>query len=405
MEIITLIIGIIVGIAAASLLLGKKADEAARLARSEGQVELARLTERLDAEKRLSAEKIAILAEAKEELSNQFKALASDILEDKSKRFTEQNQTNISQLLEPLKVKLTEFKGKVEEVYFQEGKERSALAEQVKSLMALNRQLSDDAHNLTLALKGSNKAQGNWGEMILEKILESSGLRKGLEYDVQGSHTLEDGSRLQPDVVIHLPGERHIVIDSKVSLLAYEEYMNADEAQREPALKRHLDSIRAHIKGLSEKNYQDIHGVKSLDFVIMFIPLEPAFMLASANDSALWQDAWKRNILLVSPGTLLFVLRTVAHLWRQEQQNKNAQEIAKRGAELYDKLAGFVDDLKTLGSRLGQAQKSYDDACGKFYSGKGNVIRQAEMLKDHGIKPGKSLPAELIDGGEDSALI
>jgi DNA recombination protein RmuC len=241
--------------------------------------------------------------------------------------------------------------------------------------------------------------------MILEKILESSGLRKGVEYDVQGSHTLADGSRLQPDVVIHLPGERHIVIDSKVSLIAYEEYMNAEEVQREPALKRHLDSVRAHIKGLSEKNYQDIHGVKSLDFVIMFIPLEPAFMLASANDSALWQDAWKRNILLVSPSTLLFVLRTVAHLWRQEQQNKNAQEIAKRGAELYDKLAGFVDDLKTLGSRLGQAQKSYDDACGKFYTGKGNVIRQAEMLKELGIKPGKSLPSELIDNREDDALI
>jgi len=331
MEIVTLIIGIIIGIAAAALLLRNKAADAAGFARSEGQIELARLTERLEAEKRQGAEKIALLQEAREQLSNQFKSLAADILEEKSKRFTEQNQANISQLLEPLQVKLTEFKGKVEEVYVQEGKERSALAEQVRQLMALNRQLSDDAHNLTLALKGSNKTQGNWGEMILEKILESSGLRKSLEYDLQDSHTRADGSRLQPDVVIHLPGEKHIVIDSKVSLTAYEEYMNADEMQRDAALKRHLDSVRGHIKGLSEKNYQDIHGVKSLDFVIMFIPLEPAFMLASANDSALWQDAWKRNILLVSPSTLLFVLRTVAHLWRQEQQNKNAQEIARRG--------------------------------------------------------------------------
>jgi DNA recombination protein RmuC len=404
MEIVTLIIGIIVGIAAAALLLRNKAAEAARFASSQCQIEIARLTERLDAEKRQGAEKIALVHEAREQLSNQFKALAADILEEKSKRFTEQNQTNLSQLLEPLKVKLTEFKGKVEEVYFQEGKERSALAEQVRQLMALNRQLSDDAHNLTLALKGSSKIQGNWGEMILEKILESSGLRKGIEYDLQDSHTLADGSRLQPDVVIHLPGEKHIVIDAKVSLVAYEEYMNADEMQRDGALKRHLESIRAHIKGLSEKNYQAIHGVKSLDFVIMFIPLEPAFMLASANDSTLWQDAWKRNILLVSPGTLLFVLRTVAHLWRQEQQNKNAQEIARRGAELYDKLVGFVDDLKTLGSRLGQAQKSYEDACGKFYNGKGNVIRQAEMLKELGIKPGKSLPAELLDDREEDAL-
>jgi len=405
MEIVTLIIGLIIGIAVTAFLLRQKAAEAARFARSECQVELARLTERLEAEKRQGAEKIALLHEAREQLSNQFKALAADILEEKSKRFTAQNQTNISQLLEPLQLKLTEFKGKVEEVYFQEGKERSALAEQVRQLMALNRQLSDDAHNLTLALKGSNKVQGNWGEMILEKILESSGLRKGLEYDLQESHTRADGSRLQPDVVIHLPNDKHIVIDSKVSLTAYEEYMTVDELQREAALKRHLDSVRAHMKGLSEKNYQDIHGIKSLDFVIMFIPLEPAFMLASANDSALWQDAWKRNILLVSPGTLLFVLRTVAHLWRQEQQNKNAQEIARRGAELYDKLVGFVDDLKTLGSRLGQAQKSYEDACGKFYSGKGNVIRQAEMLKELGIKPGKSLPVELLDESDDGCAV
>lgn len=446
MEIITIVISIAVGVAATAFLLGKKTDEAVRLARNEAEIELARLSERLDsstrdtarvrgelsalnerlaeesatvstlrqklaetatmleAEKRLGAEKLEVLTEAKEQLSNQFKALASEILEDKSKRFTEQNQANIGQLLEPLKTKLTEFQGKVEEVYLQEGKDRSALAEQVRHLMALNRQLSDDAHNLTRALKGSSKTQGNWGEMILEKILESSGLRKGLEYDVQESHTLHDGSRLQPDVVIHLPGERHIIIDSKVSLNAYEEYVNADsDHDREVALKRHLDSMRLHIKGLADKNYQDLHGIRSLDFVIMFIPIEPAFMLASSQDSELWQDAWKRNVLLVSPGTLLFVVRTVAHLWRQEQQNKNAQEIARRGAELYDKLAGFVDDLKGLGTRLDQARKSYDDACGKFYSGKGNVIRQAEMLKELGIKPGKSLPPELID--KDNALL
>ncbi len=404
--VITLVIGIGIGIASATVLLGKKAQDAARLARSEGQVEIARLAERLAAEQRHHLEKLALVNDAREQLSNQFKALAAEILEDKSKRFTEQNQANIGQLLEPLKLKLTEFQWKVEEVYLQEGKDRSALAEQVRGLMALNRQLSDDAHNLTRALKGSSKTQGNWGEMILEKILESSGLRKGFEYTVQESHSREDGSRVQPDVIINLPEERHIVIDAKVSLSAYEEHVNSDSDQaREITLKRHLDSIRVHIKGLAEKNYQDIHGVKSLDFVIMFIPVEPAFMLASAHDSDLWQDAWKRNILLVSPGTLLFVLRTVAHLWRQEQQNKNAQEIARRGAELYDKLVGFVDDLKGLGARLNQAQRSYDDACGKFYSGKGNVIRQAEMLRELGIKPGKSLPAELVDNNDDVALL
>lgn len=361
----------------------------------------------LDAERRQNDEKLALLNDAREQLSNQFKALANEILEEKSKRFTEQNQTNIGQLLEPLKVKLTEFQGKVEEVYVQEGKERSALAQQVKHLMDLNRQLSDDAHNLTRALKGSSKTQGNWGEMILERILESSGLRKGHEYDVQESHSRDDGSRVQPDVIIHLPEERHIVVDAKVSLNAYEEYVNAeDDAGREVAFRRHLGSVRSHIKELSDKNYHDIHGVKSLDFVLMFIPVEPAFMLAISQDNDLWQDAWKRNVLLVSPSTLLFVVRTVAHLWRQEQQNRNAQEIARRGAELYDKLVGFVDDLKGIGSRLAQAQRDYDNAYGKFVSGKGNVIRQAEMLKALGVKPGKSMPSEVLDAAmEEPSLL
>ena len=351
----------------------------------------------LDAERSQNDEKLALLNDAREQLSNQFKALANEILEEKAKRFTEQNQTNIGQLLEPLKVKLTEFQGKVEEVYVQEGKERSALAAQVKHLMDLNKQLSDDAHNLTRALKGSSKTQGNWGEMILEKILESSGLRKGYEYDVQESHTREDGGRAQPDVIIHLPEERHIVVDAKVSLNAYEEYVNAeDDAGRDVAFKRHLSSVRGHIKELSDKNYHDIHGVKSLDFVLMFIPVEPAFMLAISQDNEMWQDAWRRNVLLVSPSTLLFVVRTVAHLWRQEQQNRNAQEIARRGAELYDKLVGFVEDLRGIGNRLNQAKGEYDKAYGKFVEGRGNVIRQAELLKGLGVKPGKTMPTEVL---------
>lgn len=360
----------------------------------------------LEAERNQNNEKLALLNDAREQLSNQFKALANDILEEKSKRFTEQNQTNIGQLLEPLKVKLTEFQGKVEEVYVQEVKERSALASQVKHLMDLNRQLSDDANNLTRALKGSSKTQGNWGEMILEKILESSGLRKGCEYDVQESHTLPDGSRLQPDVIIHLPEERHIIVDAKASLNGYEEYVNAeDETGREMALKRHINSVRSHIKELSDKNYQDIHGVKSLDFVLMFIPIEPAFMLAISQDNEMWQDAWKRNVLLVSPSTLLFVVRTVAHLWRQEQQNRNAQEIARRGGELYDKLVGFVEDLKGIGNRLNQAQNDYEKAYGKFVGGKGNVIRQAELLKGLGVKPSKSMPTEILDEAMEEPVL
>ncbi len=364
--------------------------------------QVAELATALESERSQSAEKIELLKNAEEQLSNRFKTLASEILEDKTKRFTEQNKTNLDQLLEPLKVKITEFQGKVQEVYVQEGKDRSALAEQVKQLMALNNQLSKDAHNLTSALKGQAKAQGNWGELILERVLEASGLRKGHEYDVQESHTRADGSRAQPDVVVHLPEDRHLIVDAKVSLTAYEEHANAEtDHQRDTAMKRHLDSVRAHIKELSEKNYQQLYGLQSLDFVLMFIPVEPAFMLAISHDSDLWQNAWKKNVLLVSPSTLLFVVRTVAHLWRQEQQNRNAQDIASRGAELYDKLAGFVEDLDTLGNRLQQAQKAYDGAYNKFTGGRGNVIRQAEMLKELGVKPTKQFPQNLIDSALD----
>lgn len=270
--------------------------------------------------------------------------------------------------------------------------------------MDLNQSLSQDAKNLTRALKGSSKAQGNWGELVLERVLEASGLRKGEEYDVQESHTRDDGSRAQPDVVVHLPEDRHLVVDAKVSLTAYEDFASAEtEEDRQRAIKRHLDSIRAHIKGLSDKNYQALYGLKSLDFVLMFIPIEPAFMLGVTHDRELFMDAWQKNVLLVSPSTLLFVVRTVAHLWRQEAQNRNAQDIAKRGAELYDKLVGFVEDLESLGNRLHQAQKEYDAAHSKLTGGRGNVIRQAEMLKQLGVKPTKALPAALVEVATDEA--
>lgn len=364
--------------------------------------QISELTATLDSERSQNKEKLALLKNAEEQLANRFKALASEILDEKSKKFTDQNQDNLNKLLEPLKTKINEFQKQVHDVYVHEAKDRSALAEQVKQLMELNNQLSEDAHNLTRALKGQAKAQGNWGEQILERVLEVSGLRKGYEYDVQESHAREDGTRAQPDVVIHLPDDRHLVIDAKVSLNAYEMHANAEaDTEREAALKRHLESVRTHIKGLSEKNYQQLYGLKSLDFVLMFIPIEPAFMLAVSNDNELWHEAWKKNILLVSPSTLLFVVRTVAHLWRQEQQNRNAQDIANRGAELYDKLAGFVEDLDTLGSRLKQAQQAYDGAYNKFASGRGNVIRQAEMLKQLGVKPSKQLPQDVIDRAMD----
>ena len=366
--------------------------------------QIAALNTQLTQERSQNLEKIALLQNAREELSSQFKNLANDILEEKSKRFSEQNQQSLGQLLEPLKTRLQEFQGKVEQVYVQEGKDRSALAEQVRQLMELNRTVSQEANNLTRALKGSNKTQGTWGELILERVLETAGLRKGEEFDVQESHTTGDGKRLQPDVVLHLPEDRHLVIDAKATLVAYEDYANAeDDKHREAALKRHLDAVRAHIKGLSEKNYQDLYGLKSLDFVLMFIPIEPAFMLAVTHDRELFMDAWNKNVLLVSPSTLLFVVRTVASLWRQEAQNRNAQDIAKRGAELYDKLAGFVEDMESLGNRLGQAQKDYDGAISKLSTGRGNLIRQAEMLKKLGVKPNKALPTPMVEQANDAA--
>jgi DNA recombination protein RmuC len=356
------------------------------------------LAEKLNAEQKSAEEKLKLLAEARASLSDQFKSLANDILEEKSKRFTEQNQSNIGQLLDPLKEKITAFQAKVEEVYVKEGTDRATLAGQVQELVKLNKSLSDDAKNLSSALKGSSKAQGNWGELMLERVLEASGLRRGHEYDAQESHSREDGTRAQPDVVIHLPNDRHLVVDSKVSLTAYEIYSSSDdEDERQNALKNHLLSIRNHIKGLSSKKYEDLHGEKSLDCVLMFVPIEPAFMAAITNDNNLFMEAWEKNVLLVSPSTLLFVVRTVAHLWRTEAQNRNAQDIAKRGAELYDKLVGFVEDLEKVGERLKQAQSEYDKSRMKLTGGRGNLIRQAEMLIDLGVKPSKALPPRLIE--------
>ena len=369
------------------------------------QTQLAAQATQQEAERHAAQEKLALLTEARDALTHQFKALANDILEEKSRRFAEQNQQSLGQLLDPLRTRLTEFQGRVEQFYDAEGKQRSALAQQVHQLMGLNQTLSEDAKSLTQALKGSTKAQGNWGELILERVLETAGLRKGFEYDVQENHQRDDGSRAQPDVVIHLPEGRHLVVDAKVSLIAYEEYASADdETLRAAALRRHLDSVRQHIKGLSERNYQQLYGLQSLDFVLMFVPIEPAFMLAVTSDSQLYSDAWNKNVLLVSPSTLLFVVRTVAHLWRQEAQSRNAQDIARRGAELYDHLTGFVEELEKVGKGLSQASDAYHKAFNKLSKSRGNVIRRAEMLKELGVKPSKSLRAELVDGARDEDL-
>ncbi|NJB66363.1 DNA recombination protein RmuC [Desulfobaculum xiamenense] len=376
----------------------RKANDAMRAQERQLGAQVASLQTELDAERAHGREKLALLGEAREELANQFKTLANEIFDDKSRRFTEQNQTTMKQLLDPMRTKLVEFQAQVEKAYVQEGKDRAELTSQVRQLMDLNRQLSDDANNLTRALKGNSKTRGDWGELILERILESSGLRKGEEFTVQESHTTDGGRRLQPDVVIHLPQGKHLVIDSKVSLNAYLEHTRAEaDDEREHALKGHIAAMRTHIRELSAKDYQALYGMTSPDFVIMFVPVEPAYLLAISKDATLWREAWDRNILLVSPSTLLFVVRTVATLWRQEQQTRNAQEIAQRGALLYDKFKGFVDDIDDMGTRLDQARRAYDKARGKLCTGTGNLIRQAEMLRELGVKPKSPLPHQLVE--------
>ena len=389
----------------------EKAELSARrdqlLQEQEGlRTKLAELTTILAAEREQTTEKLALLDKAKEQLADTFKSLANDILEEKSIRFTEQNKTNIGQILEPLGTRLKEFQAKVEQVYVQESKDRSALGEQVRQLMSLNQKVSTDAKNLADALKGSSKTQGNWGELVLERVLEASGLRKGHEYELRETYWHENGHKGQPDVVIFLPEGRHLVVDAKVSLKDYEESVKTEnDTDRRAAIDRHLASVRRHMKELSEKDYQALHELNSLDFVIMFVPIEPAFALAIAEDSGLWEEAWKRNVLLVSPSTLLFVLRTVAYLWRQEDQARNVQEIASRGAELYDKLVGFVADLEKIGERLEQAKESYEGALNKFSQGSGNVIRRAEKLKELGVTPSKSLPVHIVEIALEEPLV
>ena len=372
---------------------------------NQGQARVKAETE-LEAERRQSADKLASLQQsaqdAKSALSDQFKNLANEILEEKSRRFAEQNQQNLDTLLKPLQEKLSDFRKQVDETYQSEARERFALKQEVEKLAGLNLRMTDETRALTNALKGESKTQGDWGELVLETILENSGLRKGEEYVVQDTHTISDGSRLQPDVVIRLPESKHLVIDSKVSITAYTRYMQADdEGTKTAELNSHVQSIKQHIQGLSAKNYQDLYGVGSIDFVLMFIPVEPAFLSAMRHAPDIYQEALKKNIVIVCPSTLLATVRTVAHLWRQEYQNKNAQEIARQCAMLYDKFVGFVEDLDKVGQRLEQAQVSYTDAVGKLKTGRGNLIRTAENVKKLGVKPNKSLPSKLTDVADD----
>ncbi|MFW6369855.1 MAG: DNA recombination protein RmuC [Bacteroidota bacterium] len=351
--------------------------------------------------KKLDEQKTEI-QELQDRFTLQFKNLANDIFEEKSKKFTEQNKVNIHEVLKPLSEKIKDFEKRVEETYDKEAQQRFSLKEEVKRLAELNQQVSKEASNLTKALKGESKTQGNWGEVILESILEKSGLVKNREYFVQTSYTDDNGRRYQPDVVVSYPGDRSIVIDSKVSLVAYERYSNADAAEEaDRALKDHLLSVKSHITQLSSKSYHDLYQLQTLDFVMMFMAVEPAYFLAIQQDPDLWNFAYERRILLISPTNLIAALKMIESMWRQEYQSRNAMEIAKKSGDMYDKFVAFIEDLTAVGNRLNSTTTAYQEAMKKLYEGRGNLVRRAEDLKQLGLKAKKDLPKSLIDRLEE----
>jgi len=333
-----------------------------------------------------------------EKFTKEFENLANKIFEEKGNKFSEQNKEKLSEILNPLKEKISDFEKKVEETNKESIKGHESLKTQLQMLKEMNQQITQEAKNLTTALKGQSKTQGSWGEFILESILEKSGLVKGREYVVQESLTTESGKRFQPDVIINLPENKSIIIDSKVSLVGYEKFVSEEEEhQKQLGLREHINSIRAHLKNLSGKNYQNLYQLESLDFVLMFMPIEPAFAIAVQSDPSIFTDAFEQNIVIVSPSTLLATLRTISSIWRQENQNKNAIEIARQSGEMLDKFTAFVDDLISVGKGLVGAKDNYDKAMNKLTEGRGNLISRSEKIKKLGAKASKTLPPAILN--------
>ncbi len=341
-------------------------------------------------------EKLAFLKDAEARLSTQFENLAGKIFEERNRQFTEHNKTSLDHIVRPLREQLGEFKQRIETVYDNENKDRVSLTEQIKLLRNETAQMNKEALNLTRALKGDKKTQGNWGELILETVLERSGLRKGIEYDTQGSFRDENNRLFKPDVIVHLPEDKDIIIDSKVSLIAYEQYCaTEDDSARPLYLKQHTDAVRNHIKGLSAKDYSALKGLHSLDFVLLFMPIEAAFIAAFQADERLFTDAFEHNIVVVTPTTLLATLRTIENIWRYERQNENAKLIADKAGVVYDKIRGFVEELDKLGKQLMTVQGTYEGVMNKLTHGNGNLIRQANSFVELGVKVKKSLPKHI----------
>lgn len=438
MEVVLLLIGLGVGFAVGFLLAkskpkGDNADDETAQRLQEQQLINAKLDE---AERRLSADRERLLKEIAEKdltinqlngkieaslakfdgqdkrmseqkqefeelnkrFNTEFQNLANKILEEKSEKFTEKNKENLESILKPLRERIKDFEEKVERNYGEEKKDKAELRGEIKQLMELNQKISLEANNLASALKGDSKKQGNWGELMLERILESSGLIKDEEYRTQYHTQNEDGHRIHPDVVIMLPDSKHIVIDSKVSLVAYNRYVNEEnEEEAIGYLKAHVDSVKMHVKQLSDKNYQSGVGIESPDFVLMFMPIESSFSQAIKADIELFNFAWDKQIVIVSPSTLLATLRTIASIWKQERQTQNAMEIAKRGGLLYDKFVNFVEDLEKIGVNLNRSQGAYDNAMKKLSEGRGALTTSAEKLRELGAKTNKSLSNELLN--------
>ncbi len=339
-----------------------------------------------------SAQKLELLQKAKEDLNREFKLLANKIFEDKAEQFSHTSQEQLSLMLKPFREQITAFSKEAKERSASHLKETYLLKDELSRLKEMNSQLSQDAINLTKALKGENKTQGNWGEIVLENILEQSGLRKGVEYELQVNLKSSEGKTYFPDVIIHMPEERDIIVDSKVSLVAYERFINAeDESVKKLSLKEHINSIKSHVKELSEKKYEKLEGINTLDFVLLFMPIEGAFLLALEQDGEFFKSAYEQNILVVSPSTLLVTLRTIEHIWRTQRQEEHALKIANEAEAMYDKLVGFVEELKKVGTHLQKAQESYDTSMNRLSSGRGNVIKRAQNIVKLGLKPKKKL--------------
>lgn len=361
---------------------------------NEANLKLEALNDKLQNEQAHFNEKSRLIEESKESMQSEFENLVNKLFHEN----TQKSNQNLNLMLKPLKEQLNSFTTRVNEVYNEETKQRSSLLTEIKNLKELNQKISQDAINLTKALKGENKTQGDWGEMILESILEQSGLRKDKEYTIQNSYTDDNNKRLRPDVILHLPENKDIIIDSKVSLNAYVQYVNADTKQEQEEAKKELEkSFMAHIKGLSGKRYEDIKELKSLDFVLMFVPIEGAFLLAASQNGNLFKTAFDNNIMIVSPSTLFVTLRTIENIWKFEYQNENAQKIAEKAGNLYDKFVLFLESFQTVGKSIEKAQEAYDTSLNRLSTGKGNVVARVEEFKQMGVKPNKQIGQNLLE--------